>query len=191
MKNKDNLIIGLLAGLTVTVGVLAIVIYKRKSIATFAKKIINKVNDAYSEKIIQTLHPAIRDKTRQFINEAEKQGIKIRITSGYRTYEEQNKLYAKGRTTSGDIVTNAKGGQSNHNFALAIDVVQIINGSANYKKSDWNKIAEIGKSIGFSWGGDWKGLVDKPHFEMLFGNTLASLQNKVANNQTENGYIII
>lgn len=78
---------------------------------------------AKNEKKVEKLHPKIRCSVRDFINDSERElGIKLIIVQGLRTYEEQNKLYAKGRTASGSIVTKAKGGQSNHNFGVAIDV---------------------------------------------------------------------
>jgi peptidoglycan L-alanyl-D-glutamate endopeptidase CwlK len=152
----------------------------------------NKVWDSVSERNIEKLHPKVRDKAREFINKVEKDlGIKIRATSTLRTYEEQNKLYAQGRTTKGGIVTNAKGGQSNHNFGTALDVVPIVNGQPDWKTTadTWSKIAVIGKGLGFQWGGDWKGLVDKPHFEMQFGNTLAQLRQKYESGQKDGDYV--
>jgi peptidoglycan L-alanyl-D-glutamate endopeptidase CwlK len=152
----------------------------------------NKVWDLVSEGKIETLHPKIRDKARELVNRVEKElGIKIRVTSGFRTYAEQDKLYAQGRTTKGGIVTNAKGGQSNHNFGTAIDVVPIVNGKADWKTTSdtWGKIAKIGKEVGFAWGGDWKGLVDKPHFEMQFGNTLAQLRKKYESGEKDGEYV--
>nr|WGD98862.1 M15 family metallopeptidase [Bacillus safensis] len=89
------------------------------------------------------------------IKQAYKEGIFVQITSGYRSFAEQNKLYAKGRTASGNIVTKAKGGQSNHNYGLAIDYVLL---STDGKKAiwtvneKWRRVAQIGKSLGFSWG---------------------------------------
>jgi hypothetical protein len=152
----------------------------------------NKVWDSVSERNIEKLHPKVRDKAREFINKVEKDlGIKLRATSTLRTYAEQDKLYAQGRTTKGGIVTNAKGGQSNHNFGTALDVVPIVNGQADWKTTadTWNKIAIIGKGLGFQWGGDWKGLVDKPHFEMQFGNTLAQLRQKYESGQRDGEYV--
>jgi hypothetical protein len=152
----------------------------------------NKVWDSVSERNIEKLHPKVRDKAREFINKVEKDlGIKLRATSTLRTYAEQDKLYAQGRTTKGGIVTNAKGGQSNHNFGTALDVVPIVNGQADWKTTadTWNKIAVIGKGLGFQWGGDWKGLVDKPHFEMQFGNTLAQLRQKYESGQRDGDYV--
>lgn len=141
--------------------------------------------DATTNKRIEKLHPKIRCAAKNFINEVDKTlNIKLRVIQGYRTYAEQNTLYNQGRTTKGKKVTNAKGGQSNHNFGLAIDVAEIKNGNI-----DWNeqekvlvKVAPIGKKWGFEWGGDWKSFKDKPHFEMMFGKTLAELRKLYAEN---------
>jgi hypothetical protein len=102
-------------------------------------------------------------------------GIQLRVTSALRTFEEQTTLYAQGRSTLGKIVTNAKAGKSLHNYGLAIDVVEIKNGQALWKNNNWDAIAELGKSIGFDWGGDWRSFKDKPHFEMMFGKELDEL----------------
>jgi peptidoglycan L-alanyl-D-glutamate endopeptidase CwlK len=47
------------------------------------------------------------------------------LTSGYRSKKEQNELYAQGRSKPGQVVTNAKAGQSYHNYGLAVDFVII------------------------------------------------------------------
>lgn len=123
---------------------------------------------------IDKLHPKIRCATKNFINEVEKtMGIKLRIIQGYRTYAEQDALY-KQRPK----VTNAKGGESNHNFGLAIDVAEIKNGSIDWAEQEivLPKIAPIGKKWGFEWGGEWKSFVDKPHFEMTFGKQTRDLK---------------
>ena len=130
--------------------------------------------DRHSEQRLQSLHPKIRTKVREFLEDAERQGLTLRITSGLRTWEEQNKLFAQGRTAGGKKVTNARGGQSWHNYGLAIDVVQMV-GSTPVWKADWNKIGEIGEKHGFEWGGRWK-FIDKPHFQMRFGLTIAQAQ---------------
>lgn len=146
--------------------------------------------DKITTKRVQELHPEIRNKVIDFFNEAEKQGIILRMTSGFRSYDEQNKLYAQGRTIAGPIVTNAKGGESNHNFALAFDVVQMVKGKPDWN-CDWNVIAKIAKTFGFAWGGDWKKFKDKPHFEMTFGNTLAQLREKIKTGKIKDGYVIL
>ena len=169
----------------ILIGGVFLIFIKRKSITEYTQE---KVWDLVSETRIFTLHPKVRDKAREFINKAEKQNIKLRVSSAYRTHAEQNDLYAQGRTKAGKIVTYAKGGQSFHNFGTAIDVVPIVNGKADWN-TDWNKIATIGKSVGFAWGGDWTSIKDKPHFEMNFGNTLAQLQSKYNSGQLSGGFV--
>jgi peptidoglycan LD-endopeptidase CwlK len=153
--------------------ILAIVILVVKK-----NKVMQIVWDTISESRINKLHPSIRSLARELVAKAQAEGIFLRVTSGMRTYEEQAKLYAKGRTEPGPIVTNAKPGYSYHNFGLALDVVPIENGAANWNSSHWNRIGQIGKSLGFDWGGDWKSFKDKPHFEKSFGWTLAQLRNE-------------
>lgn len=152
---------------------------------------LSPVWDATSDKLISQLHPKVRDKARAFINEAEKQGMKLKVTSGVRTYAEQDKLYAKGRTTAGSKVTNAKSGYSWHNFSNAFDIVPVENGKINWNSKNWKKIGTLGKTFGLEWGGDWKSFVDKPHFQDNFGLSLAQARLKIKNNNVDNqGYLI-
>ena len=153
---------------------------------------VSPVWDAKSETIISELHPSIRNKARAFINEAEKQSMKLKVTSGGRTYEEQNKLYAQGRTTKGNIVTNAKAGYSWHNFFLAFDVVPVENGKINWNSKNWKKIGALGKTFGLEWGGDWKTFKDLPHFQTIHGLTTAQARAKKTKNEVDNkGYILV
>ncbi|MEX5669260.1 D-alanyl-D-alanine carboxypeptidase family protein, partial [Pseudomonas neuropathica] len=71
--------------------------------------------DPKSKKNIDTLLPQVRPYAIALIQKAKLNGITIKIISGLRTYEEQDALYARGRPDNGPTVTNAKGGQSNHN----------------------------------------------------------------------------
>ena len=138
-----------------------------------------------NEKSIARLHPQVRGLIRRFINDVYiKHQVQLVIVQDYRTYAQQDALYAKGRTTSGSIVTNAKGGQSNHNFALAVDVFPLWDDGKLHMdaKSDkknieiLRKISSVGKSIGLEWGGDWKSIVDNPHFQLKTGKTMSQLR---------------
>jgi|TARA_Y100001934_G_scaffold171878_1_gene203863 peptidoglycan L-alanyl-D-glutamate endopeptidase CwlK len=174
----------------------AIAIRKRKTIKQFAVKSINYLKekswDLVSDKRISKLHPLVREKAKEFIIRAEKElGKKLRVVSGLRTWDEQARLYAQGRTLPGKIVTNAKPGQSLHNYGLAIDVVEIKDGKALWNNPDWEKIARLGKSIGFEWGGDWKSFKDKPHFEMRFGKSLAQLQQLYQSGKRNGEYVYL
>ena len=173
---------------------LVIIFIKRKSVVKYVQAAIDytkgKVWDYMTAVRINNLHPSIRQQATEFINKAEAEGIKLRITSGLRTFAEQDKLYAQGRTEPGAIVTYAKAGESTHNYGLSFDVVPIVNGKADYN-TDWDRIALIGKSFGFQWGGDWSGFEDKPHFEKTFGLSIAQLQNLYNSGQLQDDYIVI
>lgn len=101
-------------------------------------------------------------------------GIDVILTSTYRDKESQDALYAQGRTTPGKKVTNAKGGQSMHNWRVAFDLVPVINGKAVWNDDNlWNRVGEIGESVGLEWGGRWSKFIDKPHLQFTQGLTLA------------------
>lgn len=87
------------------------------------------------------------------------------ITDGFRSFEEQTKLYAQGRTTPGSIVTNARAGQSAHNYGLAVDMAFQKNGVLSYDKSLYDAVYPIARKLGFALGADWTSFPDKPHFE--------------------------
>ncbi|HMW16784.1 MAG TPA: M15 family metallopeptidase [Accumulibacter sp.] len=122
--------------------------------------------DDRSEKIIATLLPEVQPYARALVQKADASGIKIKILSGLRTYQEQDALYAKGRTAPGSIVTNARGGQSNHNFGIAFDIGvfegnKYLGDSAKYKA-----VGVLGVDLGLEWGGNWKTIKDQPHFQL-------------------------
>lgn len=97
-----------------------------------------------------------------------------------RTKEEQDKLYAQGRTMPGKIVTQAKGGDSMHNYAVAFDICPIVNGKAVWEISLFNKIGKLGMDIGLEWGGSWKKFIDRPHFQYTAGHDLTAFKtNKI------------
>lgn len=81
---------------------------------------IAKVDDR-SEKVIATLLDEVQPLARALVQDAVGIGIHIKVISCLRSYDEQDALYAKGRTASGKRVTNARGGYSNHNFGIAFD----------------------------------------------------------------------
>ena len=154
---------------------------------------------------IQLLHPAVREEVdyiyrAQIVPALNGRAI-CRFAYTLRTFLEQDALYAQGRTKLFDsngkklgIVTKAKGGQSIHNFGLALDIVLIKdkdgNGtfeSASWEdnvdfdkdgKADWMEVVEILKRNNWVWGGDWKSFKDKPHFEKTFGHSWKTLLPK-------------
>ncbi|WP_412467839.1 M15 family metallopeptidase [Pedobacter sp. KLB.chiD] len=134
--------------------------------------------DDTTNKRILTLDRRLQNPAREFINTVEEElGIRLRIVQALRTIAEQNALYNQGRTTPGNIVTNAKGGSSYHNYALAIDVVIVKEGQAVWSILP-REVVQIGEQLGFEWGGNWKGFKDYPHFQMTFGKSIKDLKNE-------------
>lgn len=136
------------------------------------------MKDQISIDRIKKLHPDAIGLFQRFIEEAENTlDITLRVTQGLRTFEEQNELYAQGRTKPGSKVTNAKGGQSFHNYGISVDLVEMKNGQPNWN-FDFKKLKPIAEKYGIEWGGDFKSIVDKPHFQLSFGYTWQQLLEK-------------
>lgn len=135
---------------------------------------------------IISLHPIVEAKKNELVAEAKKLGISVLITDDFRSHEEQNALYEKGRTMTGPVVTHVRGGESYHNYGLAIDfalrtgkgkvIWDLEYDGNNNGKADWMEVVAIAKRLGFSWGGDWKGFKDYPHLQMDFGFSIGELQ---------------
>lgn len=122
-----------------------------------------------SEKVIATLLPQVRPYARALFFKARENGIRIEILSGLRTWAEQDALYAKGRTAPGPKVTNARAGYSNHNFGIAFDI-GVFEGSRYLPDSPkYKAVGVLGSELGLEWGGNWKSLVDQPHFQLRPG----------------------
>ena len=127
---------------------------------------------------LSDLAPAIKAIALVFITECAGKGIDILVTSTYRDKESQDALYARGRTTPGNIVTNAKGGESFHQYRCAFDFCPLVNG-----KPVWDDIAlfeqcgQIGESVGLEWAGRWEHMKELAHLQFTAGLSLADLQS--------------
>lgn len=149
--------------------------------------------DPRSEKCIATLLPEVRPFARALVQNAAAAGITIKIISGLRTYEEQNQLYAQGRTIfpPNSPVTNAKGGFSNHNFGIAFDVGVFEGRDYLGESPKYAAVGVLGQELGLDWGGNWKTFKDMPHFqlrptwalEMPEREMLASLRERKSGNK--------
>jgi peptidoglycan LD-endopeptidase CwlK len=136
-------------------------------------------NDMLTSRDISELVPSMRPLAQTFVDKCKANGIDVILTATYRDYEAQDALYAKGRTGQGDIVTNAKGGESWHNFRLAFDFCPIEGGKAAWNDAAlFEKCGDIGESLGLVWAGRWTGtLRETAHFQMSANKlTLADLQ---------------
>jgi peptidoglycan L-alanyl-D-glutamate endopeptidase CwlK len=138
------------------------------------------MNDIATISKIRKAHPRIKlllDSQYREINKRLPIGVRLRLTSVYRTPAEQDILFNQKPK-----VTNAKGGQSIHNYGLAFDICILLdeNGDGKFEKAVWSGryfdlVVEYFKSKGWEWGGNWK-FKDTPHFQMTFGKKWQDLK---------------
>jgi peptidoglycan L-alanyl-D-glutamate endopeptidase CwlK len=124
--------------------------------------------DPRSESNIITLAPKVQVLSRKFLTIMVGQGLDVRIISGTRTYAEQDTLFRKGRFGNpAPKVTNARGGQSNHNFGLAWDIGLFENGKYITTAGKYRDLANlvIGVLPNLEWGGHWQSFPDVPHYQ--------------------------
>lgn len=135
---------------------------------------------------LDDLHPHVRMLAEQLLASATQIGIPLTVTFTTRSLATQAALYAQGRTAPGRIVTNARAGYSFHNYGLALDVVptELLalpnwgDVPAHQMRTDllWATVGQIGKELGLRWGGEFRAIRDRPHFEWSDGLTLAQLR---------------
>lgn len=127
---------------------------------------------------IKLLHPAVREEAGRIyadICAAMPAGVVCRFTHTLRTNAEQDALYAIGRTKPGKVVTNARGGESYHNYGLAADFCLIVDGKVSWAvDKNWAAVIAIFESYGWESGHRWK-FKDSPHVQKTFGKTIAQL----------------
>jgi peptidoglycan LD-endopeptidase CwlK len=158
--------------------------------------------DPRSETNIASLKREVQPSARALFEKAAKNGIQIQIIAGTRSYAEQDALYCQGRNIpyctqkglfkNGAIVTNAKAGESNHNFGIAFDI-GIFDGKKYLPESSkYNDVGKLGKELGLEWGGDWSSFRDRPHFQLrpkwasnlTEPDMLKELRRRAANNES-------
>jgi peptidoglycan L-alanyl-D-glutamate endopeptidase CwlK len=141
--------------------------------------------DARSETSLRLLHPKAQEAARIFLHTVRGAGIDARIISGTRTYAEQNGLFRQGRFgNKGPIVTNARGGQSNHNFGIAWDIGIFDNGKYLGDSPLYKKAAEAGLAGGLEWGGNWASFKDLPHYQLATGLSISGVRERFENGQS-------
>lgn len=131
---------------------------------------------------ITMCHPRLQELAGRLTEECKKQGLIIKIGECWRTVQEQNELYAQGRTKPGAIVTNAPGSSysSQHQWGIAFDFYRADGkGAYNEDGNFFGRVGAIGTRLGLAWGGDWHSIVDKPHLYLPdWGSTTAILRQR-------------
>lgn len=132
-----------------------------------------------SSRNLDDLDSRFRPFVDNFLSQCKMQNLDVLIYCTYRTDDEQDLLYAQGRTTPGHIVTNARAGQSAHNFRLAFDGCPMMGGKPLWNEPligpHWQLYGQIAVNVGMEWGGNWTGFVEEPHCQMANWKTVAGI----------------
>ena len=114
---------------------------------------------------LNSLHPYFRDRILELIARCKTKGIELVVVEGYRTRAKQSEYQNMGKK-----YTRTGAGKSKHQYGLAVDLVPIVNGKAQWhNKALWLKVGVIGERLGLRWGGRWRKLYDPGHFEWTGG----------------------
>jgi len=139
--------------------------------------------DARTEGHIATLHIKAQKVARKFMAKASSGPLTCKIISGTRSYAEQDALYKKGRWGNpGSKVTNARGGQSNHNFCIAWDIGlfdasgKYLTGATKAEQRAYEGIAALAADPDLEWGGNWSSFKDRPHYQARTGKTTSQVR---------------
>lgn len=152
---------------------------------------------------IETAHPSLRAELKEIYTEiCSRLSNKVvcRFPFVFRSIAEQDDLFDIGRTKPGKKVTNARGGQSFHNYGLAVDIVllQDKDGNGSHEtaswdtkvdfdgdgQSDWAEVVAVFKIYGWEWGGDWNSFPDYPHFQKTYGRAVSRYKQMITTGQT-------
>lgn len=170
---------------------------KRKESPVTIPETPRTMRDKISIERASLLHPKVRKEVIDTITKVESgfpEWIAVRIVEGLRTHEVQAEYYARGRTKPGKRITNAKPGQSYHQFGFAIDFALLIDKDRNgsFETISWDTAADLDKdgvidwqemvrefeALGWTWGGKFRTFPDYPHIQKTFGYSVSQLQKK-------------
>jgi peptidoglycan L-alanyl-D-glutamate endopeptidase CwlK len=130
---------------------------------------------------LNDLLPPVKRRAQSLVDACRAVGIDILITCTLRDEAAQAALYAQGRTKPGPRVTNAKPGQSAHQYRVAFDLVPLrsgkpVWGTTGVDKALWQRVGTLGESLGLEWAGRWTSFPEFPHFQYLGGLSIADLK---------------
>lgn len=121
-----------------------------------------------SSRSIYVLNPLFRPKADAFLKAAAAAGLDVLVYCTVRTMQEQADLYAQGRTKPGRIVTNARPGESAHNFGFAFDGAPLVGGKIDWDPENpvWSIYGKVATDIGLEWAGNWVHFKEYPHIQL-------------------------
>lgn len=149
------------------------------------------LKEAFKRNKSAQTHPEVHARAEELIRRCWAEDVFIVFTDGLRTMEDQAEIYGKGRASfvyngkqygnpNVRRVSNAKPGESMHNYGLALDFVTCDGYGKNIDwivGAKWKRAATIAKELGFVWGGDWRTFYDAPHIEYSNGYTASQIKS--------------
>ena len=145
--------------------------------------------DYVSSQRLLKVHPELAQKITAMVATLEAQGIATRVVQGLRNWEDQERIYAQGRTTPGPKVTDAPPGHSMHEFGLAVDCMPSINPPGQIYIQDevagssrYLAMRAIAEALGLTSGSRWLHVrPDWPHLQLIpLGNPTDQMRSDFA-----------
>ena len=116
-------------------------------------------------RILGECYPPFADKIKLLLPICWEKKLPIHLTQGFRYFGEQDELYKAGKS-------NAKGGNSYHNFGLAVDFCFDSSPDSGIQdpylepfEGSFKAVADSAKELGLEPGFYWKSFIDKPHIQ--------------------------
>jgi peptidoglycan L-alanyl-D-glutamate endopeptidase CwlK len=128
---------------------------------------------------LSSLNPHVALLARKLLELTRANYLNVRIKKAFRSWAEQDQLFAQGRWVQGNVVTNARGGDSYHNWGLAFDAAPYENAKISNDTEKFIRMGYLGQQVGLQWGGTFKSILDYPHFQYTFGLNTWDLLNGV------------
>lgn len=124
-----------------------------------------------SSRSLSDAYPALAEKYLLLAEDfsREQASYSLVVTCTYRSVEEQQALYAQGRTVPGKVVTKIDGvrvkGMHNFTPSRAIDVAVMVGGEIAWDEPLYHPLVELAARHGLVSGGSWLHFKDWPHIE--------------------------
>lgn len=121
-----------------------------------------------SSRSLSVLHPAFRPKAEEFIKAANVVGLDVLVYCTVRTMQEQEVLYEQGRIKPGKVITNARPGESAHNWGFAFDGAPLVGGKIDWDPENpvWQQYGKLAVNLGLEWAGNWVHFKEYPHIQL-------------------------
>lgn len=122
-----------------------------------------------TKNLVRGLSPLVQGPVLTLLERAAAEGAPIALSDGRRDLERQKAYWLLRQAGLWALPAARPSTRAWHFLGRAVDVTAIINGRPTRWREvpaeHWTKIGNVGKALGFVWGGDWPAAYDPVHFE--------------------------